>query len=479
MTITTTTKQDKKYLAWKTALSLVERSEQEKWIRRTLLPKHNLTIFGRYFFPHIIKGSTPDCHKDLIQAISTRKDCAVIFPRGHAKTTWEKIDTLHDVVNALEPVVLYVGNTLTDAQFHFEGIKIELENNETLRQVYGDVVPPESNLSRKWTNRHLETTNGVNLVARGSGKGRGVNIKNQRPTKIILDDIEDDDLVRSPERRMKLREWLNRVILPSVDKDRGFVKMIGTVLHEDCEVLHFYQDHGGIFRKAIENERSIWWPMDKLQSLKAKIGSIAFAQEYLNEPTNDETAKVKMGWIKFYERGAEPANLTKYAFADLAISTSTSADYFVIIVVGVDQQGGIWVLDLFREKGLTFAGQVEAVIQSHLRHKVVRFGIESVAYQRALEQEVRRQGNAMKPPVYVPAVPVVPDADKERRLLRITPLIENGTVHFLREHTALIEELTRFPNAAHDDTVDTLTGVVTLIGEKRRSNIYILGEDDF
>ena len=468
---------------WMETVAKVEDKDLQKEVIRAYLKDKTanplkLAIFGVYFFPHIIKDSVPDVHLDLIREMTRREDSAIIFPRGHAKSTWEKIDCIHDIMYGLEPVILYVGNTITDAQFHFEAIKSELESNEALKSVYGSVVPPEWQDSPKWTNKHFETSNHINVIARGAGKGRGVNIKNQRPTKIIIDDAEDDELVRSPERRQKFHTWIHNVIIPSMDREVGFLKFIGTVLNDECEVLNFYKTNGGIFRKAIENGKSIWWPMEKLMQLKKKIGSIAFAQEYMNEPTNDETAMVKMSWLKFYEPGTAPANLTKYAHADLAISTSTKADYFVILVVGVDENGGVWVLDMFREKGVTFNGQVEAIIQCHLKHNLTRIGIESVAYQRALEQEVKRQGNAMNPPVYVPAIPVIPDGDKTRGLLRISPQIENGTIHFLREHTALIEELTRFPNAGHDDTVDTLTGVMRLVGTTSESQIFFLGGDD-
>lgn len=475
------TKTDKMIARWLEVVQGIKDPElQKQVIRDDLRDKASnpmkLAIFGAYFFPHIIKGSVPDCHIDLIKEMVRREDSAIIFPRGHAKSTWEKIDCIHDVIYGLEPVILYVGNTITDAQFHFEAIKSELESNDALKEVYGSVVPPEWQDSPKWTNKHFETTNKVNVVARGAGKGRGVNIKNQRPTKIVIDDAEDDELVRSPERRQKFHNWVHNVIIPSMDRERGFLKFIGTVLNDECEVLKFYQTNGGIFRKAIENGKSIWWPMEKLEKLKKKIGSIAFAQEYMNEPTNEETAMVKFSWLRFYEEGQEPPNLTKYSYADLAISSSTKADYFVILTVGVDSEGTVWILDMFREKGVTFAAQVEAVIQTHIKWNLTRMGIESVAYQKALEQEVKRRSNELK--VYVPVVPIIPDGDKERQLLRTTPQIENGTIRFLRKHVALIEELTRFPNAGHDDTVDTLTGVMRLIGTGTEGKIYILGEDE-
>lgn len=454
-----------------------EPSDQRAVIFESLKDKAALHIFGKYFFPRMIVGSVPDCHLDLIRELTSRKDSAIIFPRGHAKSTWEKIDCIHDVVYGLEPVIMYVGNTITDAQFHFEAIKGELEGNALLRELYGSLVPPNWQDSPKWTNKHFEASNGVNVVARGAGKGRGVNIKNQRPTKIVIDDAEDDDMVRSPERREKFHTWLNNVIIPSLDSDRGFVKMIGTVLHDDCELLKFYASNGGIFRKAIEDGKPIWWSMEKLDSLKRRIGSVSFAQEFMNEPTNEESAIVKLSWMVFYEEGQAPANLTKYAFADLAISAGTTADYFVILVVGVDDRGGIWVVDMIRERGVTFSGQVEAVIQCQLKHRTTRFGIESVAYQRALEQEVKRRSNELG--IYVPAVPIIPDVDKGRRLLRITPQIENGTIHFLRSHQVLTEELTRWPHTKFDDALDCLCGAMQMIGQGVKANIYFIEDDNY
>ena len=188
----------KKYERWLAELNKIENEEEiRKFIFDSLRPKHMLDVFGRYFFPEIIKGkeAVPRAHRQLIKELSSPDHSAIIFPRGFAKTTWERIDTLHDIVYALEPVILYISDTLGAAQLHFESIKVEIENNELLRYVYGDLVPAEDSNSRKWTNKHFETSNGVNVVARGRNKGRGINIKNQRPTKAIADDIEDDEEV--------------------------------------------------------------------------------------------------------------------------------------------------------------------------------------------------------------------------------------------------------------------------------------------
>lgn len=332
---------------WKNDLNTTPKELQQQFVYDSLRPKRNLHIFGKYFFPHIIRGEeeVPDDHKDLIREISKPKDSGIVFPRGFAKSTWEKIDLIHDIVYKLEPVILYVANNLTDAGFHFESIKAEFENNQKLRVVYGNLEPIDSKVSKKWTNKHFETTNGVNVVARGASKGRGVNIKNQRPTKIVIDDVEDDEMVRSPERRQKLHNWLTQVIFPSKDKERGKIKMIGTVLHEKCEVLAFYQQHGGIFRMATEdgtlneNSVSIWpamWDIPSLIAQKEKIGTRAFMQEYMNQPTNEELANFNAAFVDDNTYTILPnfVHIRKVIYMDPMAGESAQSDEYALTILG-------------------------------------------------------------------------------------------------------------------------------------------------
>lgn len=232
--------------------------------------------------------------RGLGRCISVEDELYVVDDFLLTHNTWERIDTIHDICYKAEPVILYISSTLKDAQIHFEAIKSEFENNELLTMVYGWLVPDPKDVGRKWTNTHIETTNGVNLVARGAGKGRGVNIKGKRPTKILFDDVEDDEALDSQHQRAKLHRWIYRVIFNSRDKDRGRIKFIGTVISPLCEVLLFYRNFGGIFRKAIEAGQSIcpqYFPLAKLLGIRdgytgpdgkfvSGIGTLAFCNPF-------------------------------------------------------------------------------------------------------------------------------------------------------------------------------------------------------
>jgi hypothetical protein len=49
----------------------------------------------------------------------------------------------------------------------------------------------------------------------------------------VLDDIENDELVRNPEQRDKLDNWLKKTVLRSAAGAKFDVVYIGTILHYD------------------------------------------------------------------------------------------------------------------------------------------------------------------------------------------------------------------------------------------------------
>lgn len=457
------------YLEWSKDLVGTENlneEDQKKWIRRSLRLKTNLHIFGRYFFPHIIKGDfeTPSAHLELIEFLSSPDDGAAIFPRGFAKSTWEKIDTLHDIVYGIEPVILYISEALQGAQFHFESMKSELENNELLRHIYGDLVPDLKQQSVKWTNTHFETKNGVNVVARGAGKGRGVNIKNKRPTKIVVDDAESDEQVHSEQRREKYHRWLNDVIIPSKDKERGRLKLIGTVIHPECEVLKFYKGHGGIFRRAIEDEQSIWsefWSIEDLYKLRdgyidsdgkliEGIGIRAFAQEYMNEPINDDTSIFRQEWLdqNTYDVIPELHWLDIKMAVDPNAGQSEMADSMGIVVIGKDKRDNKRYVLEARKIKMNIMDELGVFDTIYNKWNPLIAGIECVMNQTAFYQ-LALSTNKYRLEELSPE-----GKDKVNRAQFVEPLVAQGIIKFHPTHIDLYNELIQFPNGKHDDLVD-------------------------
>lgn len=56
----------------------------------------------------------------------------------------------------------------------------------------------------------------------------------------------------------------------------------------------------------------------------------------------------------------------------------------------------------------------------------------------------------------VPVQSVKPLGDKDLRILTLQPYVANALIRFSRNHHTLIEQLTHYPEAPHDDGPDAL-----------------------
>lgn len=352
----------------------------------------------------------------------------------------------------------------------FSYIRAQLESNQLLIKTYGDLVPKFSTKKkRKWTDRHIETNHRVTLLAFGKGKGRGLNYQGNRPTKCLVDDMEDQQEVKNEEIRKKDRKWLYQTLLPAMDKDRGKIKMIGTVLHFDCLLLKFLDDVGGIRRAAIEDEKKqpsldgkpIWFTMEQLDKYRRMIGSFGFAQEYMNDPSTDENSDVKERWIKRVDNVQLVDSSDKqlyYIFSalDPSVGASQTSDESAIATVALRigaEEVDITVLSCEHGRwNLTRTVQEAKRVFDRYMHK--EFGVEVVAFQEHLREICSKNG--------IPAQPIKVSKDKRARLQEIVGYIEFGNIKFSKNTEDLITQLIQFPNAAHDDRVDAFVHAVKM-----------------
>ena len=78
---------------------------------------------------------------------------------------------------------------------------------------------------------------------------------------IILDDIENDENVRSPDQRKYLSNWFNKVVMLAGSKTTDVV-VIGTILHYDSLLNNLLQKPGYRTKKykaVIEDNNSPLW----------------------------------------------------------------------------------------------------------------------------------------------------------------------------------------------------------------------------
>jgi hypothetical protein len=264
----------------------------------------NIDSFARFMFPETCTNKIPDFHYELYDTLFEEGNSALAAPRGHAKSSVTGlIFLIFCVVNNLEKYIVYISQNHTKTVQFLDPIRIEFKENELIKFVYPHIKLSNARDDSGKDREDCFDVNGIRVEAVSFEKNlRGFKYRNMRPTLIIGDDIEEDMRTLNPELRVKDSNKLNKVIIPSLDINGRF-KMIGTLLHIDSLLMKKIKQYSGkIYKACDENYENLLWPdrftEDKLRKIKKDIGTIAFSQEYLNNPVDVENTLIKPEWIK-------------------------------------------------------------------------------------------------------------------------------------------------------------------------------------
>lgn len=334
----------------------------------------NISLFSKFFFPHIIIGKVPDFHLEWYHLYFSTKDEVLAAPRGFAKSSiFGIIGLCHDIVYKTEKYILYTSKNHASTVKFLEPIKTEFKTNKLLRWVYGDLTPKNTRDEDSGKDREdIFDVNNIRIEAVSFEKNpRGFRYGNCRPTKIILDDIEDDERVLNPDLRLKDENKLNRAIIPSKDIISGKIKFIGTILHINSLLMKKIKEWNGKIYKALDENNNSLWPerfsYALLMDEKKRIGSIAFQQEYMNDPSDNDTSLIKRDWFKMCLReDLSQEDLLSYEFdikvmgVDFAFSDRITADKSAFVGLGIKDDYKYLILS-DTKKGLSITEQLNYI----------------------------------------------------------------------------------------------------------------------
>jgi phage terminase large subunit-like protein len=431
----------------------------------------SVEAFARFFFPHHLSIETPPFHKEIYRALEDEKRLriAVASPRGHAKSTLVDLAYLAwVVVNKKAKFIILVSDTYSQSVLFLEALKAEFEDNDKLKLFYGNMG------SKDWSEGEI-VVNGIMVKALGAQmKVRGLKYRENRPDLIVIDDLENEELVESVERREKLERWFNGALVPSLAKN-GRIVIIGTILHYDSLLYKILNPEGyreyfkKTYRAIISETGKALWPqhlnLEELNLLKSdyieKGQAYLFYQEYMNEPISDENRKFKMEKMKFYtEDLLEGKNLSTFIAIDRAYSLEKTADFTGIVVVSVDSENNWYVRQAERFKGVE-SELIQKIMDLKAYWSPIKIGVEQKAYQFtikvALEDEMRKRNSFF-------SIEELKDYGqaKAKRIEGLLPRYESGSIYFLKKQKEIMDEMFTFPRGVHDDLIDALAHQLNL-----------------
>jgi len=465
--------------------------------RRATQATSDYSFFVRTYFPHYIKSEPSVFHAWFFSTVPALIDNKVgqlidiSAPRGEAKSTLgTQLLTLWCVVTGRKKFIPIVMDSFDQAATMLEAVKVELEDNPRLAMDF----PSACGRGRVWNAGIIVTAGNVKVQAFGSGKKmRGLRHGPHRPDLVMLDDIENDENVRSKEQRDKLEGWLKKVVIPLGPPDGSMdIVYLNTILHYDSVANRTHRNplwHRHKFRAIVRwpDRLDMWqtweeifindgpeqadayyaqnqqlmdagavvsWPtmrpLLKLMKLRA-ADHHAFDCEYQNDPTNDDAALFRE--IKYWVQPSR--DWIYYGVNDPSLGKNNrSRDPCAILVGGHDRHTGILAVVEARVARMIPDRQIQTMIELQREYRCLLWGVESVQFQEFFRQQLIK--DSAKVGVPLPAIPLIPHTDKGLRIESLSPHVSNGLILLHPSQTVLIQQLRHFPEADHDDGPDAL-----------------------
>lgn len=477
----------------------------------------------------------PDFHRELtakldeLNTVAPTKNICWGAPRGSGKSAYlSNIEPIHSVVYRTRKYILIISETVSMSQNFIEFVATNLKQNQKLRDDFGEVLSPNKMKNEQDNSEGFVTHTEIKVQASSiGGQLRGSRFKNARPDLIICDDLESAKNTNTQDLRDKNLHWYNSVVVPLGDITKTSIVYMGTLVHGQgllpnimnradydskmyssiiSEPVHqehwdtvdkmlrdvgnpnrlndakeYYQKHKSVMDEGVEVLWGSRFSYFDLMVKKVEIGSRAFASEYLNLPSDDESCIFKESYLNHYtdndlfDKYGKRIPMDIVGFYDIAMGKNSRSDYNSIHIIGRDRRtGAIYVLESWNKK-CPPSEAVQMVLKLIEQYKPRVFGVETVNAQFEIYRQIQSQ--VIQRGYYWTRIKAVnPTGRKEVRIEMLEPLFEAGVIRTRQTHRLLHEMLLQYPNHNHDDAIDCLASAIDLLRVNKKKGYYFKPE---
>jgi hypothetical protein len=458
--------------------------------RRKAAYESHLIFFSLYFHEHI-KFEMAPFHKDFINLSESEEEKTLVIEafRGSAKSTIlsQSYPLWAIMGKPQKKFIVIFGQTQLQAKQQLANIKRELERNELLRADMGPFHEEEDEW--KATALVIPKYDAKIMAVSIETSVRGLKYGSNRPSVIIIDDIEDMASVKNKEGRDKVYNWFFGDVMP-MKEDETKVIVVGTRLHDDGFLMRLKKlintkMFNATFRSypILDAEGTIAWlgrykTMDDIEKLKRNYDQESWSREFLLKIIDDERAVIRREWISYYETLPPQESYCNYRYTatgiDLAIREEARHDFTAMVsgsVYGSGDDFKIYIHANPINKKMDFPTTVETAkrLSTTLGNgQQTKLYIESVGYQVSIVQELLRQN-------YPAEEFKVHGEDKQMRLSLTSHLLQNGTIKFSPTgNEDLIQQLINFGSEKRDDLADAFSILILKIIETEKASYRLL-----
>lgn len=413
----------------------------------------------------------------------------ILLPRYSFKSTIATIGkSLWDLVRNDSLRVLICSDTNEKAEGFLEGIKNHLEGKiagSRFRELFGawEVDP------KKGAWNQAEIVIRPRQIAQVEPSVDTAGIESSKTGKhydvIDFDDLVSEKNVTTPELLEKVKGVYKKAL--SLLKPGGELRMVGTRWH--------YADlYGSIMaqeqQRALTGEPTVfatylrqaevdgvypWAAIGLTQSFlaqqRSEQGSYVYSCLYQQEPVDDETAMFKAADFVFYPPTEPPRELFISCCLDpIPPVESTAGDDAALTVVGTDAEMNLYLLDAIAGR-LQPSEQVDALFALHAKWHIRVLGIEDNHWQKTLVRDIElrvakeRQTNPHFRLFLVERLTRGAARSKHLDIRGLQPYHERHAIRLPGTRLELLTgpvqklalQMLQYPNAAHDDLLDSLS----------------------
>jgi len=361
-----------------------------------------------YFFSEVITGPQEApyngkslCgwhHEEWDKLLTTYDRVMVEAARDHGKSHFFSVAYPIWMGGYVKPGSLgYIFSSTQDtANAILALVKEELLNNPKL----AGLVPVTRDLY--WSKKEITLRNGTIIRARGFG----VKVRGGHPQWIVADDcLTDNDIYSETIRRRNIDYFLSAI--SNMITPGGQIVVVGTPMHFGDLYGHIRNTGRYECRKyaAIGKDDRILFPerysRNRLTEKARELGPARFAREFLCQPLSDEASlfpsKLFEGDVRVPYVLGLPGSYWRergcliYSGVDFAMSSSSSADWTVILTVAVDSHRNRWIVDIRRGKGWGFQEQIDQIKDVYAIYRFEVMHAEANQFQRIFTDELRRE----------------------------------------------------------------------------------------